>query len=315
MQEQAQEKASLLAPWDRGPTAHRPPLADHHRIGRAVFGRLPPIRGVRDEQRILRTDLKEMDDTLWRSRAEVWASTPPAPECGQAILNAYFTNRPILDRIETPSYSKLTGVVVQPAGSAPGHDGIPYEAFHHGVHFVACLLGQALHAARISSRALEWVLGPSLDILVWILKSKGGDTPTDMRPLQLPTCFRKLFGAALAEMVGPAIEPHMSTDQAARAGGSCGPNIRRAFRHIETDLGEEPGVGDLWQSMRGTHCTVIDDYIDQHLRECARSASGEWVYHSLAKEAAFLFADQRQAFERLAIRWFRQILKGWRFPD
>ena len=121
--EQAQEKASMLAPWDRGPSARRPPLADHYRIGRAIFGRLPPIQGVRDEHGILRTDPQEMDDTLWRSRAAVWATTPPAPECGQAILHADFTDRPVLDHIGIPSHDKLAGVVVQPAGSAPGHDG------------------------------------------------------------------------------------------------------------------------------------------------------------------------------------------------
>ena len=142
----------MLAPWDRGPSARRPPLADHYRIGRASFGRLPPIQRVRDERGVFRTDPQEMDDTLWRSRVAVWATTPPAPECGQAILQAYFANRPALDCIGTPSHNKLASVVVQAAGPAPGHDGIRYG--HHGIHFVACLFGQAFHAAKVVSQAL-----------------------------------------------------------------------------------------------------------------------------------------------------------------
>ena len=89
-QDQAQERASALAPWPRGPSTRGTPLADHFRIGRSIFGRLPPTHGIRDEQGRLRTDPREMDEILWRSREAVWATTPPAPECGQSILNAYF---------------------------------------------------------------------------------------------------------------------------------------------------------------------------------------------------------------------------------
>ena len=70
-------------------------------------------------------------------------------------------------------------------------------------------LGASFYAAQVSSVAIEQVLGPSVDILVWILKNKGGERPMDMRPLQLPTCFRRLYGAALASVVGPVVEPHM----------------------------------------------------------------------------------------------------------
>ena len=85
-QEQAQEHAGRVAPWASGPSGKRNPLADHFRIGRSIFGRLPPIHGVRDEQGRLRTDPREMDDVLWRSREAVWATTPPAPDCGHPQL-------------------------------------------------------------------------------------------------------------------------------------------------------------------------------------------------------------------------------------
>ena len=53
---------------------------------------------------------------------------------------------------------------------------------------------------------------------------------------------------------------------------------------------------------------------EQHLLE-----SGECTEHNspsgpLNKEAAVLLADQKQAFERLSIRWFKRVLDGWQFP-
>ena len=196
-QERARERAGRLPAWQRGPTTRRPALADHYRIGRATFGRLPPIQGVRDTTGTLQTDPNRMEEVLWQSRADIWATAPPGPACGEALLRAYFAHRPALGNVTPPTWDQLLAAVLNPGGSAPGHDGIPYEAFHHGARFVACLLGQAFHAAALSPRALEITLGPSLDILVWILKVPGGETPAEMRPLQLPTCFRRLFGAAL----------------------------------------------------------------------------------------------------------------------
>ena len=111
-------------------------------------------------------------------------------------------------------------------------------------------------------------------------------------------------------MAGPAVEPYMSADQAARAGGSCGPYIRRASRHLEADLEEGAGIGDLWQDMLGIHRVIIDEHTRQHLEECARADSEARTYRTLAKEAAILFADQRQAFERFAIRWIPAGTRG-----
>ena len=116
---------------------------------------------------------------------------------------------------------------------------------------MTCLLGQAFHAARVSRDDLDTVLGPAEDLLVWILKFLGARDANGMRPLQLPSCFRRLFGAALASFVGPKIEPKLSVHQPAVAGGACGPNIRRAYRHLQ-GLHEAPeGPTDLWHNVVG----------------------------------------------------------------
>ena len=116
--------------------------------------------------------------------------------------------------------------------AAPPASTASHEAYHFGARYVSCLLGQALHAARDDTALLDAVLGPSVDLLVWILKQPRAEDPAGMRPLQLPTCFRRLYGAAVAGAIGPLTEPQLCADQAAVAGGHCGPNIRSAFTHL-----------------------------------------------------------------------------------
>ena len=94
------------------------------------------------------------------------------PAQASTLLDIYFQDRPTLaGKVATPTWHDIASKVVGPSGPAPGADGVPYEVFHHGTRFVTCLLGQAVHAAALHSAALEAVLGPSCDLLVWILKT------------------------------------------------------------------------------------------------------------------------------------------------
>ena len=135
-----------------------------------------------------------------------------------------------------------------------------------------------------------------------------------MRPLQLPTCIRRLFGAALANVVGPAVEPHMCDDQAAKAGGSCGPDIRWAYQHLEAKMADPRGTGQLWNDMLGDCLGSLDASIEQHLLESEERTEHNSSGGQINKEAAVLLADQKQAFERLSISWFKRVLEGWQFP-
>ena len=58
--------------------------------------------------------------------------------------------------------------MLAPSGSAPGVDGEPCEVCHFEVRFVACLIAQGMYAAGMSDTLLDAVLGPSIDLLVWI---------------------------------------------------------------------------------------------------------------------------------------------------
>ena len=81
--------------------------------------------------------------------------------------------------------------------SCPGPDGIPYAALHQAPRLVAWILGQAWHCAQAFPAAMDVVLGPNVDLLVWIPKKPNPRSPDMCRPLQLPSCIRRLFGAAV----------------------------------------------------------------------------------------------------------------------
>ena len=87
---------------------------------------------------------------------------------------------------------------------------------------------------------------------MWIPKKAAAVGAGDMRPLQLPPCFRRLVGAALADIVGPIVEPHLPPRQAAIRGGYCGPNVSAAFRHLGgVDCGTAPGSREAWNNLFG----------------------------------------------------------------
>eukprot|EP00972_Heterocapsa_arctica_P010721 1572733-Heterocapsa_arctica.AAC.1 len=131
-----------------------------------------------------------------------------------------------------PRIGDISGAILKASGSAPGSDNVPYEVYHYGVHFTAHLLGQALHASARGAWHLARVLGSNVDLLLWIPQKAGAEHTDGQRPLQLPSCFRRLFGSVVMSIVGPAVEPQLTPRQASVRGGSCGPNITRAYEHL-----------------------------------------------------------------------------------
>ena len=70
------------------------------------------------------------------------------------------------------------------------------------------------------------VIGPSVELLMWSPKPGTTPGPNARRPLQLPTCMRRLYGAMVMSLVRPHMEQMISEEQAAKKGGDCGQNIR-----------------------------------------------------------------------------------------
>ncbi len=167
--EAASERRNRLRPWALGPGARRPALPEHFRLGRMVFGRLPPVTCVRDADGTAHEQPADMDQVLWESREGIWGTSPTLPARAGGILDYYFRSRPSMAAIPPPTTATVLGHILQPGGSAPGLDGVCYEALHFASNMVAHLLAQAIHATALDSSLLQHVLGPSVDLLVWIV--------------------------------------------------------------------------------------------------------------------------------------------------
>ena len=167
-------------------------------------------------------------------QGEHMGNIPPTPPGADAILNEYFRER----RADIPLAPHITkgsikGLVLACRGSAPGVDGIPHELYHWGAFFAAALLAQRLWVAGNGKGDICMIIGPSVDSLMWIPKPDTTPGPNAMRPLQLPTCTRKLYGSMVMSPVGPHVEPMITDDQAAKKGGDCGRNIKRVYQRLE----------------------------------------------------------------------------------
>ena len=113
-------------------------------------------------------------DELWEDRAALWASAPPVPAGGDAILEHYFRQR----RAQFPASpcvhpGAVARILLHAGGSAPGLEGVPYELLQHGVAFISHLIVQAHYIAQLYPHMLSITLGPSTDLLAWIPKSGG----------------------------------------------------------------------------------------------------------------------------------------------
>eukprot|EP00959_Pyramimonas_sp_CCMP1952_P018957 400626-Pyramimonas_sp.AAC.1 len=84
-----------------------------------------------------------------------------------------------------------------------------------------------------------------------------------MRPLQLPTCIRRLFGASLADLLGPVVEPLLSPNHAAKRGGQCGPNITKVTRHLSSTPKPPTIPGPGWAALLGQHAAVVENYVER----------------------------------------------------
>ena len=206
--------------------------------------------------------------------------------------------------LTSPAPSKnIAGHVLAVSGSAPGHNGIPYEAYHQGVEPVTEALAQAVLAAHHDPPVLDVTLGPNVDLLLWIPKKAGADRPDGQRPLQLPICFRRLFGSVISSMVAPQVEPRFSERQASVKGGNCAENITGAFEHLGGfDEPAHSPAGPLWRG-------VLGDAAEGAEAACARARKS-----SLRACPAMVLADQSKAFERMGMAWLRKVMDGWKFP-
>jgi len=173
-------------------------------------------------------------------------------------------------------------------GSAPGHDGVPYEVLQAAAHLVAGWLGQVRWAA----------------------------------------CKKRLAAALWASAVGPRIEPCLAQLQTAKRGGNCGTSLRAVFRQVgaapaeegEADPRADPRSVDPARcagTLPGQHNAPSHPLLVAALGPVAGAAAAIGQAVSATRpghDAAVTFADQEQAFERLGHQWVLTILAKWGMP-
>ena len=254
-------------------------------------------------------DPREMGEALWRSREHMWATAPDDLGSGRRLLDAYMEGR-YVSLPERPPLQEagLRAGVLAPSGAAPGIDGIPYEVLHQGVQVVAHMIGNALIAAQWFPDRIRDVLGPPIELGVWIPKVAKSPEVDDQRPLRMPTCLWRVFDATVVGAVAPTVEPALTDEQAAARGGTCIRNVRRAFAHLASvplrSAAPPPPREDMWEVLLGPAAGPAREVCDCFL-------TGSRLDHC---PAVFL-ADQSKAFERLGLRWTRQVLEAWRLPS
>ena len=280
-------------------------IPERYRLGRALYKKTHQLSGIYNEHNEWKTEPKDIDQILWESRKDIWGYPGQGADCTGEVLDLYFQDRSTtLPGEPAPSYERIAGVILAAKDSAPGLDGIPYEVMHHGLHFVTHLVGQGHYAASKSGDELDRVLGQNTDLLLWIPKKCDAVRVDGQRPLQLPTCLRRIFSSSIMEIVGPLVEPSFTKFQAAIKGGNCGPNITAAYKHLDTVRTDEwdDGRHPIWEQVLKDAAAPV------------QAVSQIGAEHVSRDEPAVLFADQNKAFERLLVSYLIEVMDRWGFP-
>eukprot|EP00974_Lingulodinium_polyedra_P094062 9115266-Lingulodinium_polyedra.AAC.1 len=64
-------------------------------------------------------------------------------------MRSYFQQRRSRIPGARPRWGTMLALVLEPKGSAPGTDGLPYEVYQQAPATLACILGQAVHYAHL----------------------------------------------------------------------------------------------------------------------------------------------------------------------
>ena len=207
----------------------------------------------------------------------------------RSVVLAHGLGPPAQDRGAAPC-ALPPDAVLSSRSNAPGCDNCPYELYHYGASFFVSLVFWTLETVLV-----DWP-----DLLAWIPKFDGASTTLGTRPLQLPTCLRRLVGSVLVDLTGAEMESRLSADQAAVRGGDCLRNVAAVYDDL-AGRGTQAGADiPMWRGLFGRLAEPIGGAIHD-----ASASDG------CPEELAAVLADQSKAFERVAIWWLRRVLTRW----
>ena len=261
---------------------------------------------LRTENNEVLSTSEDKGQALMATREDIWFQRSHHELNPGQLLQAYAESRQhTLSTVPNVSHPLLRGVVLAAFGTAPGKDGAPYEAYHLHPQLFAVLLEQAFVTIQTDIKqdphsgersALFRILGPSTDLQVWIPKKIHNNLVNQQRPLQLPTCLRRRFGSACAQLLGPTMDRQLEGAQAPVHGGHCYKNIKNAHEHLARTEDPElppyrlPHCHWACEMLFGPACATLLLICKERQRR---------AHHSIRRSPACLLIDQAKAFEML----------------
>ena len=159
-------RGARLPPWAVPAHGRRARPGVALRLGRRLFSSKHRLTTLHHRGQVL-SDPAAIEAALWDSRAGIWAAPADLSPAADCLLDHYFADRAAaFPPRPCASAGRLASLVLHQRGSAPGVDGIPYEALHPGAGFVAHLLGQALLGLEATPHSFDRVLGADPDLLI-----------------------------------------------------------------------------------------------------------------------------------------------------
>ena len=213
-------RGARLPPWAVPAHGRRARPGVALRLGRRFFSSKHRRTTLHHRGQVL-SDPAAIEAAVWDSRAGIWAAPADLSPAADSLLDHYFAGRAAaFPPRPCASAGRLASLVLHQRGSAPGVDGIPYEALHPGAGFVAHLLGQALVGLEATPHSFDRVLGNDPDLLIWIPKDAAlARTPARcssrppsggwaaLRPARPPGSSSSPHGTSPPSSLGPPSSP------------------------------------------------------------------------------------------------------------
>ena len=197
-----------------------------------------------------------------------------------------------------PSISTILATLLKSGPSAPGLDGIPYEAWKIAPLPLTRVFHQFFHDLAIRP-GCDPILGRgSVDLTVFIPKAAGLTSASSQRPLSIPPTWLRLISAIGMEQIGEQWSSQLHQAATALKGkGDCAANVRR----LQDFISWFHVLPTYHQKCAKTRMSaLLPPILNELLTQLEPLASALSVSKSLA------FVDQVKAYEVISHDWLIQ---------
>lgn len=263
------KEAAAAAPQGVGAApAAQAPYRRYRKIITKTKNAAPDMKGAHGP---LRTT-SEKEEAYLQNRQDVCCH-PPGMSMAAIWRWIPYAAKSERQQVQIPKLEEIEQTIQETPDTAPGHDGIPYAFFRLTARVVACLIS-AMRVHLGSCSLEDWERVPwQVQLLIWIAKIEGADTPEDMRPLALPESLMRIIASVRHKVdrttYGNCLHPSqalegdvkdpqwnferaqhwLDTGEVLSPGGQlkCGPNLRQLRLILLADLNKAfERLGPAW---------------------------------------------------------------------